>query len=153
MPCRIAFCSASTRIVSVTARSPLRSTVTSLTKRRMRSAASARPPATPAISSVTASNSVAARVIRRPTRRPALAIIDDSRLGRRKRHARRRRLRAVVELEEGFCAEAEHPGHEVVRKRLDRDVEVAHRAVVVAPRHLQLVLDAGQLLLQGEEVL
>ena len=40
---------------------------------------------------------------------------------------------------------------EVGRERLDGGVVVAHRAVVVAARHLQLVLDLGQLALQLEE--
>ena len=34
-----------------------------------------------------------------------------------------------------------------------RDVEVAHGAVVVAPRHLQLILELGDLILQREEIL
>ena len=40
-----------------------------------------------------------------------------------------------------------------IGKRLDADVEVAHGAVVVAPRHLQLILDLGELGLQLEEIL
>jgi hypothetical protein len=59
MPRRIWFPSASTRIVSVTARSPLRSTSTSLTKRRMRSTACAGP----AAATATTSASVIRRII------------------------------------------------------------------------------------------
>ena len=44
-------------------------------------------------------------------------------------------------------------GDQRTRKRLDRDVEIAHRAVVVAARHLQLIFDVGQLVLQFEKVL
>lgn len=36
---------------------------------------------------------------------------------------------------------------------MDLDVEIAHRAVVVAARHLQLIFNFGELVLQLQEVL
>src|SRR5215471_16342097 len=111
MPCRIAFCSAWTRIVSATARSPLRSTETSLRKCRMRSAASARPPAAPATSRATATETALSRA--------NLMIIDGSWFGRLERDARHRRLAAVIELEIGLGAKAEHARQQARGKRLD----------------------------------
>src|SRR5262252_7454088 len=46
-----------------------------------------------------------------------------------------------------------HASQQARGKRLHGDIQVALRAVVVAPRHLQLILDIGVLLLQFEEVL
>src|SRR5690606_11053191 len=61
--------------------------------------------------------------------------------------------RLLVGLEERALDEAEAAGHQVARKRLDHHVEVARGAVVVAARHLDLVLDRAELFLQVQEVL
>lgn len=52
-----------------------------------------------------------------------------------------------------FFLKAENSCHQHVRKRLDVGVEVADSAAVVAPRHLQLILKFGELVLLGEEIL
>ncbi len=93
------------------------------------------------------------RARRRPAGTRARGVASRSSLGLRERHRGRRRLAAVVELEERLRLEAEEPRHDAVGERLDADVEIAHSAVVVAARHLQLVLDLGHLLLQVEEIL
>ena len=59
----------------------------------------------------------------------------------------------ALDLEEVRQREAEGAGDEVRRERLDDRVVVAHGAVVVAPRHLQVVLHLGEPLLQLEEAL
>src|SRR5690606_9317198 len=58
----------------------------------------------------------------------------------------------LVRLEEGPLREAEQAGNQVAREGLHEDVEVAGGAVVIAPRHLDLVLDAGERGLQLQEV-
>src|SRR6516225_2513052 len=127
-------------MVSVTRRSLLRSTSTSLTKRKMRSTAPAGPVGTIASRSAM-------------TRRCMNRMIMASCVGGLERDRGCRCLRAVLELEERLLAEAQRAGKEIVGKRLDADVEVARGAVVVAARHLQLILDLGQLLLQAQEIL
>src|SRR5690606_27908438 len=47
----------------------------------------------------------------------------------------------VLQLEILGLGEAEAPGHEVGGEGFHRDVEIAHRAIVVAARELDLVLD------------
>src|SRR5581483_12268893 len=61
--------------------------------------------------------------------------------------------RGLVGFEKMLFMHAGDVCNQNIRESLDRDVEVAHRAVVVAPRHLQLVLDVGELGLQFQEIL
>src|ERR1700681_534585 len=154
MPRRIWLPSACTRIVSVTARSPLRSTSASLTKRRMRSTACAGPAATTATTSPIARRRIICMAFASQLLHHEFRITDlASRLRRLERDGRARGLRSVLELEERLLPEAEHARHHIVGEGLNADVQVAHGAVVVAARHLQLILDLGQLLLQGEKIL
>src|SRR5215472_10341164 len=104
-------------MVSVTRRSPLRSTSTSLTKRKMRSTAPAGPVGTRASRSAM-------------TRRCMNRMIIASCVGGLERDRRCRRLRAILDLEERLLAEAQQAGKQIVGKRLYADVEVAHGAVV-----------------------
>ena len=136
MPRRISLPSACTAIVSMTARSPLRSTVTSLTKRRMRSTA----PAGPSAASSTTERQ------RNPSDRDHGLLPGNATWGAAA-------SAAVLELEERLLLEAERARQQHIGERLDADVEVAHGAVVVAPRHLDLVLDVRKLVLQIEEIL
>src|SRR3954463_9762351 len=62
-------------------------------------------------------------------------------------------LRLRLCFEELALAEAERPGNQDVRERLDRCVVVEHAGVVVLAREADLVLSRGQLLLQLEHVL
>src|SRR5439155_26213288 len=65
-------------------------------------------------------------------------------------HCRHRAV-ALVRLEEGERLEAERPCDQRRGKGLQRDVVVAHVAVVEAARELDLVLGGGQSLLQVGE--
>src|SRR5690242_17760123 len=59
----------------------------------------------------------------------------------------------VVVLVEGLFGEAHGTSDESRRETLDGRVEVANGRIVIAPRSLQLPFNAGQLILQLEEVL
>ena len=50
-------------------------------------------------------------------------------------------LGGILDLEELRLLEAELTGHDIRGEGFDHDVEIAHRAVVVAPRILDMVLD------------
>src|SRR3954447_19455422 len=58
----------------------------------------------------------------------------------------------VAEFEEFRLGEPEAVGDEAVRERLDRGVQIADCAIVIAPRHLQLVFDGGELVLEIAEI-
>src|SRR5260221_6957821 len=66
---------------------------------------------------------------------------------------RRGRGLARLGLEEIALQEAEHPGEDIARERLDPVVVLEDRRVVVLAAERDLVLGRGQLLLERQDVL
>src|SRR6188768_202943 len=131
MPRLICWPSARIWIDSVTIRSPLRCTSTSLMKRSMRSSAKT---CVRAAAKTSAASSIRLRFISR-TRQ-----FD-------------RRNRGIVRLEKMLFVKSGNAGQQQIGKRLDTDVVVANGSVVVAARHLQLIFQFGKLPLQFEKIL
>src|SRR5699024_8903670 len=134
MPRRISRPSATAVIVSVTTSSRDGRTSISLANSTMRSSAGAASDH----SDTTSSGSI--RIIDLPLQGLASSAVAPQQPGHLGRRAR-----FDVSAEKGCLLEAGQPGHKHVRKALDAGIEIAHRAVVEAPRVRELILDLDQL--------
>src|SRR5690606_33042706 len=133
MPRRILMPSARTSMVSTTRTDPSVRSVTSLAKARISSRAAAG----------RARARTSAKAVRR---RASIASVVPSEFYRG-----RLALGFVVELEILRLGEAEGVGDNIGRERINLDVYVPDRAIVVAAGHLDLVLGGAQGLLEFEE--
>src|SRR3954470_24728917 len=94
-------------------------------------------------------NPLPQRCARMRTRQNAGVSISDLALERDLRHGA---VGGLFDLKILPLLEFELLGDKVAREGLDHRVEIADRAIVVAARHLDLVFEGAELLLQFEEV-
>ena len=59
----------------------------------------------------------------------------------------------IFDFEKQRLRKTEVSGNHVARKRLDQDIHIAHRAVVVTPGQLNLILGIAEIVLQTDEIL